>query len=188
MAGLDRLLFRTVNGWPESLDALTLFSTANDWPFFRLAMALVLVAYGVVGRGRAALLSVVAFPLADGLCNLAKHLAPMPRPFQVLPHVTMRVGFAESMGTASSHAANLAAVATVMTLALGRRWGAPWIVVAFLVGLSRVYVGAHYPSQVLLGWAVGVAVGFAVERGARRWAERGTKGATRTRAPRSNAA
>lgn len=165
MGELDRLLFRAINGWSEALDpGLTAFSTAHDWVFFRLAMLAIILGLVVLGHGRTALLALVAFPVADALCSLAKRLAPMARPFQELAHVTMRVGSSNSMGTASSHAANMAAVATIMTLGLGWRWGLPWIVAALGVGVSRVYVGAHYPSQVLLGWTIGVAVAFAVDR------------------------
>ena len=177
MVGLDRLLFRAINGWSEALNpVLTDFSVAHDWAYFRLSMVAVVLALVVLGKGRAALLCLLAFPLADALCNAAKHVLPAMRPFQCLPHVTMRVGFSGSMGTASSHAGNLAAVATVMTLAAGWRWGLAWVVIALLVGVSRVYVGAHFPSQVLLGWTLGVVSGFVVERGS-RWI--GTKWAAR---------
>ena len=174
----DRVLLRWINGWPESFSPfLTAFSVASDWKGFRIAMVLILVLLIALRHGRTALLSLLAFPIADGLCNLAKHAIPMPRPFQEISNVTLRVGFSPSMGTASSHAANMAAVATVMTLGLGIRWGAPWIVVAILVGVSRVYVGAHYPSQVLFGWTIGIIVGFLVDRIARLVLARRTKSA-----------
>ncbi len=166
MAGMDVALFRAVNRWPSWLDpGLTYFSVAHDTLLFRVAMVAILV--GMVWRGcpprRTAISAIVAFPLADFLCNLVKGNFPMRRPFQDMPgEVVMRVGTSESMGTASSHAANLAAVATVMTLGLGLRWGSPWIVIALFVGASRVYVGAHYPSQVLLGYAVGIGSGLLI--------------------------
>jgi undecaprenyl-diphosphatase len=144
-------------------------STAHDgWPF-RIAMLLIVIL--MVWRGgafrRAAILALIAFPITDFLCTTAKKLFPMHRPFQELADVAVRVGRSNSMGTASSHAGNMAAVATVMTLTLGWRWGTPWIVLAALVGISRVYVGVHYPSQVLFGWIIGVLVGFAADRIAR---------------------
>ncbi len=171
MAGLDVALFRSLNRWPDGLAPwLVPFSTGHDTLLFRGAILLIVL--GMTIRGgrarRAALLSLVAFPLADALCSFLKNAEPMRRPYQEIGDVISRVGLSDSMGTASSHAANLAAVATVMTLGLGLRWGAPWIVVALLVGLSRVYVGAHYPSQVLLGFAVGIACGAAVDGLARR--------------------
>jgi undecaprenyl-diphosphatase len=36
------------------------------------------------------------------------------------------------------------------------RWGGiPWLILAILVALSRVYNGVHYPYQVVLGWICG---------------------------------
>ena len=43
-----------------------------------------------------------------------------------------------------------------------------WVVIAFLTGFSRIYVGLHYPYQVLLGWAVGIFVGWAAVSLSRR--------------------
>lgn len=177
MNALDRFLLHWINGWPPFFSFLRAFSVANDYPVFKVAMVLIVLALLFTHRARAAVLSLIAFPLADGLCNAMKHLFPMARPFQELTDVTLRVGFSPSMGTASSHAANMAAIATVMTLNLGLSLGGPWIVVAILVGVSRVYVGAHYPSQVLFGWTIGITVGLAVDRIARVILARRTKSA-----------
>jgi undecaprenyl-diphosphatase len=70
----------------------------------------------------------------------------------------------DSSGTSSAHSANMAAIATVMALETGR-WGIPWIAVALLTGISRIYTGVHYPSQVLLGWTVGVLSGIILSKG-----------------------
>ena len=63
------------------------------------------------------------------------------------------------MGTASAHSANMAAVAFVMTYRL-RYGGAIWIILAALVGYSRVFTGVHFPHQVVLGWLCGGLVGY----------------------------
>ncbi len=163
MPGIDLTLFRAINGWPDSLaPVMRTLSTAHEgWPFriVMLAIVIAMICKGGMFR-RAAILALVAFPITDFLCTTAKKTFPMHRPFQEIADVLVRVGKSNSMGTASSHAGNLAAVATVMTLCLGIRWGAPWIVLAIMVGFSRVYVGVHYPSQVLFGWTLGVCVGF----------------------------
>lgn len=65
-----------------------------------------------------------------------------------------------SYGTASAHSANMAAIATALWMVLGWRWGLAWAVIALLTGLSRIYNGVHFPSQVLLGWTVGIFVGW----------------------------
>jgi len=72
-------------------------------------------------------------------------------------------------GFPSSHATVIiafgAAIWYLFSLRPRETWGGSWrakarvglaaVVVALLVGLDRVYLGVHYPSEVLGGWALG---------------------------------
>ncbi|HET7630334.1 MAG TPA: phosphatase PAP2 family protein [Candidatus Saccharimonadales bacterium] len=61
----------------------------------------------------------------------------------------------------SDHAT--AALAMAVGLSLFTRWralAAGVIVLALLVGLSRVFVGVHYPGDVLAGWLIAIAGGL----------------------------
>jgi undecaprenyl-diphosphatase len=66
-------------------------------------------------------------------------------------------------GFASSHAANTFGIATFLFLILGRK--RKWIVTlflwAFVVTYSRIYLGVHYPGDILVGALVGVLAGLA---------------------------
>jgi len=64
----------------------------------------------------------------------------------------------------SAHAANAAAVAVVLT-GWYPRWRIAFGVLAFLIGYSRIYVGVHYPLDVLGGWALGILCGIVVLQG-----------------------
>lgn len=63
----------------------------------------------------------------------------------------------------SNHTVNLFATATVIALFFCR-WGLPMYVLACAVAYSRVYVGAHWPSDLVPSAALGVVVGWAVAK------------------------
>jgi undecaprenyl-diphosphatase len=66
-------------------------------------------------------------------------------------------------GFVSSHAANTFALATFVTLFFGKRWiGVSVFIWAAIVSYSRIYLGVHYPFDVLGGAFVGVFSGLLV--------------------------
>lgn len=164
MRAWDEAVFRWINGWPDGLNPLFYtFSQATKWTWVRVGLAALIFAMLVRGkRSRIAIsLSLLSVALANETTDVLKAWLQAARPCVELPDVTLRVGLLSSYGTASAHSANMAAVAFVMTRYLGR-WGHLWIGVAFLTGLSRIYVGVHYPYQVVFGWAVGAFAAWIV--------------------------
>lgn len=170
----DVSLFRWINsGWNGAFgdELFRFFSLAAKLPFMIVLFAVVLVIHLIAGGAlrRGAALAMLAWPIANALCDVFKGLLASARPCVELAGVNLvneyggRVMYLDSSGTASAHSANMAAIATVLTIE-AKWWGAPWILFAFLTGLSRVYTGVHYPSQVLLGWMVGMLCGFVVSR------------------------
>jgi len=161
---LDTALFYWINrGW-EPLDGFFIFLSTGirDWPL-RIFFGLVFLAMLIMG-GRfrvAAIQSTIAFLIANELSDIVKGFLHSPRPCMELLDCRLLVDYLSSPGAMSAHAATMAAVATVMSYRLGR-WGWIWVIIAFLVGVSRVYVGAHYPSQVLVGWLGGFLSGWAL--------------------------
>jgi len=66
----------------------------------------------------------------------------------------------------SSHAANAAALYWLMPLVLGlsRRERYAWLGLAALIAISRVYLGVHYPSDILAGALLGWGIAYAIFR------------------------
>ena len=64
-------------------------------------------------------------------------------------------------GFVSAHAANIFAATTVLSY-FYKQWKKPLLFLAFSVALSRVYVGVHYPGDVLFGGLFGCGMAWLV--------------------------
>lgn len=115
------------------------------------------------GKGRWLVLSlVVAVTLSDQLsAHVLKLWVERVRPCNALDAVLTPAGKSMAYSFPSSHAANMGSSMLLLSLTF-RRWIPLFVVIALLVGLSRIYLGLHYPSDVLGGYAVGLLVGYVV--------------------------
>ncbi len=91
------------------------------------------------------------------IVTLLKVLIAYPRPFQVLNNVRVMISLPMDYSFPSGHAALTMALATAVYL-FNRRLGELLFALAFVVGLSRIYVGVHYPLDVGAGFLLGYAV------------------------------
>jgi undecaprenyl-diphosphatase len=119
--------------------------------------------------------TLVADALGELGSDILKDVIPRAR-----PHVHALVTRPHSHSFPSGHATTSFACATVLALALPRL-AVPLLVLAAAVAWSRVYVGVHYPLDVLAGAALGALIGAAVPRFARRI--RRSRSATQTGGP-----
>jgi undecaprenyl-diphosphatase len=96
---------------------------------------------------------------ADLLATLLKALVDRQRPYEVIPEADPLLRWDVAGAFPSGHAATSAAGAVVLAYLLGR-WGLWLGLLAAAVAFSRVYVGVHYPLDVLAGAALGAGVGL----------------------------
>jgi len=137
-------------------------------PFLRpvpLAVLSVLLLYWifVAARSRAeqhhiVRAAVVAFIVAEVLGSAMKELAEQPRPLAVIPGLDAHGYPRDPHGNAfpSTHTAVAVALVAAMWPWMDRRRRIVGVVLAFLVGLNRIYIGAHWPLDVVGGAAVGM--------------------------------
>lgn len=109
-----------------------------------------------------ALLSVAALLLAEGMINLIlKPLIHRQRPYAHHGLARLLVSAPGPHSWPSAHAGSSAAAATVLAVGFPH-WAPVFIALALLVAYSRVYVGVHYPLDVLAGVIVGFAAAVLV--------------------------
>lgn len=69
----------------------------------------------------------------------------------------------------SNHASNMMALGVVCWWFTRSRARWLWFLIPLVIGYSRIYLGYHYPSDVLGGWLLGALIAVAVLYAARRW-------------------
>jgi undecaprenyl-diphosphatase len=169
MMAFDLLLFHAVNGLAGNhvfLDPIAIFFAEYSqyiWVLvfagffdlpkkrieeFRAMVTLALVA-GVVARYGVKILIVLFYERV--------------RPFEALPNVHQLVFLVSDTNQSfpSAHALFFFAIATVLYL-FNKKWGLIAFIAALLMGVARVYVGIHYPSDILAGALFGILTGWIV--------------------------
>jgi undecaprenyl-diphosphatase len=107
------------------------------------------------------LLTVIAVAVADWTSIALKTLFDRPRPPLRYPEPKTLVPLPHDAAFPSGHAATSFAAATMLSFAFPR-WAPAFLVLAAAVAFSRVYVGVHYPLDVIGGAALGVLVAIGV--------------------------
>jgi undecaprenyl-diphosphatase len=163
--GLDvdeRLQRWTVNHRVEALDVLFVgLSRIGSLGLVWIALSLAVAA--AWRRVTPLLLVVAAVVVADLVATALKLVVRRPRPYVLEPEPEPLLGTHLDLTLPSGHAGTSFAAAFVLAALLRRRvLVLPLFVLAAGIAWSRVYVGVHYPSDVLLGALLGLAVGVAV--------------------------
>jgi undecaprenyl-diphosphatase len=162
-AGWDRHAFLDVNSFARHTSWLhgVMEFFAKDGVVL-LAVALV-VAWWIGRRDRSprkvaiavwgALGALVALAVAQPISSAVDE----HRPFVAIPHALLLIHHSTDPGFPSDHATAAGAVACGVFL-VSWRLGAITTLVALLIAFSRVYVGVHYPQDVLAGLGLGAAI------------------------------
>lgn len=95
------------------------------------------------------------------VCELIRYIIPRERPFFVLEDSKLLLPLTENSSFPSGHVSFFFALSTVVFL-YNKKWGSVLYALSLLIGLSRVYVGIHWPSDILAGVLVGIFCGFVV--------------------------
>ena len=92
--------------------------------------------------------------------NIAiKPLVARARPYVTLPEIVPLGHLSKDFSFPSGHSAASLAAAWAIFRTAQKKYGVPAMILAVLIALSRLYVGVHYPTDVIAGVLIGIAVG-----------------------------
>jgi undecaprenyl-diphosphatase len=131
---------------------MPIITDLGDILFWAVACGLLFLSGGEKSK-KIAILCLFSLLISFSMTLLLKYLIAEPRPYLVLNNVNT-LHMEDNYSFPSSHAAT----AFAGSLILGRKYGflIPFIALATLIGFSRIYIGVHYPFDVIFGAAVGI--------------------------------
>ncbi len=160
-----------LQGEPRLVGVMQFFTFLGSEGFFLFVMPAM---YWCVDATMGVRLAVVLIA-SNGLNGLFKIAFHLPRPYWVDLRVKA-LSSETSYGIPSGHAMNATTICGFVAAQV-RKWWA-WvaaIVLILMISLSRLYLGVHFPTDVLAGWILGIVVLWAflaLERRAVAWAKR----------------
>lgn len=157
--------------FPAMDPLMTGVTALNDHGMIAIITCLLLLVVRKTRRvGAVAALSLILNTLVVNVT--LKPLVARIRPYEVIDSLTLLVDRQSDFSFPSGHSAAAFAVAVVLLRLLPKRYGVPAMVLAGLIALSRLYVGVHYPTDVLAGMAIGAAAALLSCRLMSKWAKR----------------
>lgn len=165
---LDNNLLLFINGHHTAfLDELMWILTDKYlWiPLYLLLFYLIYRRFGLWSSLVILALFLVNFGLSDYSCGtLIRDWATRPRPSNpendISPFIQLVHNYrGGSYGFPSCHASNSMSLAMLYFLIVRNKWATYAVFIwAFVHSLTRVYMGVHYPSDILVGWLVGAVI------------------------------
>ncbi|MBC7708213.1 flippase-like domain-containing protein [Polaromonas sp.] len=156
----ERPIFNAVNQLPHVL--YPVFYAATQLGSFGSIFLWVGAGWYLINR-RAGLTVLYSGVIGYILAKYAKAAVHRGRPGDLLDNIQLFAGekFTD-FGFPSGHSTFSAACATILYYQVAPRYRKYILLVVLMVGLSRMYLGAHFPLDVLGGWALGALVGSAL--------------------------
>lgn len=141
------------------LDNLALLICYFGVTFVGILIAIFLMIFGDKRSKKISIILLISIFLTYCVTGLIKYVVLRPRPFTQLTDYVLLTTVTDP-SFPSGHTSN----ATTVFYILSREYKRYWLmIIPILVGLSRIYVGVHYPSDVLCGFIVGFLIAYVVD-------------------------
>lgn len=168
---IDKEILLSINQIDNPVLNTIMYWFSNNYIWIPLYVFLAYLLYKVYQKQawKVILAALVVFTLSDQISGIIKRTTHRFRPSHTLDLARViklsEYGSGGNYGFVSSHSANVFGLATFLALVLPKKYKKLKIAMffwAFMVAISRVYNGVHYPTDVLCGAILGVTIAAVV--------------------------
>lgn len=146
---------------------MQLITSLGDDGIFWIVLTVILLIFKKTRK--AGLCCALALILDLLVVNIAlKPLFARVRPYKVMEDIIIITALPGDHSFPSGHSGCSFAAAWALLKTVDKKWGVPAVVLAALIALSRLYVGVHYPTDVLCGAIIGIILAEIAVRIVRR--------------------
>lgn len=182
LINIDIYLFHLINSYLTFSffdKIMPVITSVKYWYITYLIFALWLI-FKSGKNGRIALITlIIAIILSDQINSaFLKELFGRIRPCHTFENVHLLVNCPISKSFPSSHAVNNFTAATVLSY-FYKQYKKIFLFIAIIISYSRVYVGVHYPSDVISGALLGLIIGYLILLIIKRFYRPSDKGSSR---------
>lgn len=163
---VDLMLLLNFDGGPFMDAAMWFASGIPNWiPLYLFALFIIYRRFGWKYMLFAFLFIAAGVGICDQICNFFKANVDYPRPTRVeelLPQLHTVKGYRGGLrGTVSGHASTSFCIFLMSSLMVRRKWFTGMMLAYTLItSYSRIYLGVHFPFQIVFGIILGTLVGL----------------------------
>lgn len=153
-----------MNGFWKAITSL------GDRGWFWIGLTLVMIVIGFLFQNRSAIFykirqtgiaAAISMSIGAIVTNLfLKNWVARPRPYDAVKEIVPLIGRQVDFSFPSGHTCAAFACALIIYRMLPKRYGIPAIVLAVLIAFSRMYLGVHYPTDILGGFLVALTSSY----------------------------
>ena len=141
------------------LDHLALYISYGGIIYFWIIIIILLYLLGGKKGKDVAKRMLIVLIITTLITQVVKYVVMRPRPYTELSSLILL-----GLGTDPSFPSGHTSTSTAMSWVLSKEYNWIFMLIPIFVALSRLYIGVHYPSDVMGGFLLGLGVAYLVER------------------------